>query len=59
MEDEDVEPVKKLVTTIVLALGEPLGPAPNYHRAVLALTLARQSLLHTMPKEEWKHRGPS
>jgi hypothetical protein len=59
MEEEDQEPVKKLVTIIVLALGEPLGPVPNYHQAVLALTLARQSLLHTMPKEEWKQHGPS
>jgi hypothetical protein len=59
MEEEDVEPVHKIVEIIVLAMGDPLGPVPNYHQAVLALTLARQSLLRTMPKEEWKHHGPS
>jgi hypothetical protein len=59
MEEEDVEPVNKLAQIIALALGDPLGPLPNYHQAVLALTLARRAFLATMPEEEWKHRGPS
>lgn len=59
LEEEDVERVKEIAAIIVLALGEPLGPVPNYHQAVLALTLARQGFLQTMPKEEWKQHGPS